>query len=192
MIPRSALDPLVELAEATLTMTVQLQEEVSVRGPGMQYTKTWVDFGEPQPCLLVPASAGGTNIRADQPSVAGEWELKLKRTAVVNDSMRAVVSGEDEEEQAWTRTVALRKVLRPQEHEILRSALAVDVEANPDAAMESSRSGESRNDRKSQTVSKDRAAARARRDAGVDAQGAGDRVESLSVRPRRARRFSHD
>lgn len=193
MIPPSALDPLVEIAEATLTMDVQLQEEISVRVPGsMQYTKTWIDFGTPQPGLLIPATAGGSNIRADQPSVAGEWELKLRRTAVVNDRMRAVVSGEDEEHHAWTRTVALRKVLRPQEHEILRVALAVDVEANPSATMELSRQGESRNDRESEAVPEKGAAARTRSDASLDAARAGDRIESLSVRPRRTGRFPHD
>lgn len=131
LVPAVAVNPLVELAEDTLDHRVQLKQEVSVRGPGMKYVKTWVDFGAVQPGLLIPATEGGDNVRADQPSVAGDWRLKLRRGAEVNSRMRAEVTGVDDEGNEWSRLVAVRKALIPQPTELLREMLVVDVEANP-------------------------------------------------------------
>jgi hypothetical protein len=130
LIPDAALDALEAEAEDTLTDTVQLLEPVEIAQPGLKVIKNWVNFGVPQPGLLLPAEAGGPNIRADQPSVAGDWALKLRKGAAVSARHRARVSGVTDEGEAWTRLVAVRKVLFPR-REILREALCTDVEANP-------------------------------------------------------------
>lgn len=130
-LPPSALDPIEEIAEDTLIHDVQLLDEVTVTQPGMKITKTWVAAGPVRRGLLAPASAGGTNIRADQPSVAGEWVLKMEKGVDMNATQRAQVTGETDEGETWTRLVALRRVLHPRPHELLREALAVDVKANP-------------------------------------------------------------
>jgi len=132
LLPDAALDALEAEAEDTLTDTVQLQEPVEVSQPGLKVVKTWVAFGVPQPGLLLPAEAGGPNIRADQPSAAGEWVLKLRKGAAVSSKYRAVVTRKDPATGAtlWVRTVALRRVLLPPQ-ELVREALGVDVEANP-------------------------------------------------------------
>jgi hypothetical protein len=124
----TALDDLEAIAEAQLTDTVVLLDEIRTKNPvGPGYTTSWVDGpdGE-EPGLLVPASDGGLNIRADQPSAAGEWMLHLRKGRQLSTGRRARVTGETDEGETWTRTVQVRKQLFPR-RELRRRALVVDV-----------------------------------------------------------------
>jgi hypothetical protein len=128
MIPITALDPLEELAEQTLVHRAQLKLEVVTRQPGMKDVVTYVDDGPPnRPCLAVPAEAGGVNVRADAPTPAGDWAFYMLKGTNITGKHRAVVTGEDDEGNVWTKTLAIRKVLWPRAHEVLRECIATEV-----------------------------------------------------------------
>jgi hypothetical protein len=123
------IEPLQEIAEAGLMHEVTLETRGIVEGPGGTDVTTWVEETE-QNGLLTPASAGGTNIRADQPSAAGEWMLAIKSGQAISEGQRAMVRGETKG-IAWQRLVFVQKVLYPKPYELRRRALCIDVEANP-------------------------------------------------------------
>lgn len=126
--------PLQEIAEAGLVHTVILETEQRVRQPGGVYVTTWVAEAA-QDGLLTPASAGGTNIKADQPSAAGDWTLTLRAGQVIAAGQRALVKGYVENDKAkavlWQRLVHVERVLFPQMAEVYREALCTDVATNP-------------------------------------------------------------
>ena len=129
VLPAPALAALRKVAEAGLIHRVTLEAQQNVEGPGGTETITWIAETE-QDGLLTPATAGGTNIRADQPSAAGEWTLALRSGSTISEGQRALVRGETMG-VAWQRLVAVMKVLHPKPSELRRRALCSDVEANP-------------------------------------------------------------
>lgn len=129
LIPTEAFAPLRAMAEASLTDEVTLETRVETRQPGGRILVTWV-VDDPQPGKLAPASAGGQNIRADQPSAAGDWMLILKTGSAVAAGQRALVRGETAG-LAWQRLVNVTRVLHPKPNEIRRRSLCTDTEINP-------------------------------------------------------------
>lgn len=117
------------IAVAGLVHSVTLDTLQSVRGPGARYINVWVTEAEQQG-LLTPASAGGTNIRADQPSAAGDWVLAIRSGRALHEGQRALVRGETNGE-AWQRLVEVSKVLFPKPRELRRRALCVDADLSP-------------------------------------------------------------
>lgn len=117
------------MAEASLTDTVTLETSSEVRQPGGRIVTSWVSENS-QPGKLAPASAGGQNIRADEPSAAGDWMLILGTGSTVAAGQRALVRGETAG-LAWQRLVSVTRVLHPKPNEIRRRALCTDTELNP-------------------------------------------------------------
>ncbi len=126
MLTDLALAPMRQVDAAGLIHDVTLETEVRVRTPGAKYTSTWVSEAE-QPCRLNPASQGGQNIRADQPTAAGDWVLSLVSGATVIAGQRALVRGATGGIQ-WQEFLSIVKVLHPRSHELRRRCLCVDVE----------------------------------------------------------------
>lgn len=117
------LPELQQLNEENLPFTCVLSSPVQVRDPNTaEYTTTW-DSEPAQPCRFGPASAGGTNIRHDQPTAAGDWLLVLKAGAAVSAGQQAAITGPD-----WARAVLVERVAAPRANEMLRKAYCVDLE----------------------------------------------------------------
>jgi hypothetical protein len=114
------------LNEENLPFTVQLSTLAQVQNEETaEFYDVWIP--EPaQPCRLAPASAGGTNLRADQPSAAGDWALVLKVGSAVVAGQQALVRG-----QGWQRLLQVERVVGPRANEMMTKVFCTDVELNP-------------------------------------------------------------
>jgi hypothetical protein len=110
----------------TLTATVRLYTKVETHGPGSRPVITW-EPGRKMPGKLIPATAGGTNIRADQPTPLGDAVLELEEDAVMEAGQRATVEGEDRLQQPWRRAVLIKKVYDPTPMATSRRALVSEI-----------------------------------------------------------------
>lgn len=115
------------MARQTMTGRVRLYSLTERHDPGARPVKTWMPDAQDRAGKLIAAKEGGVNIRADQPSVAGDSVLVMEPGAPLVPGMRATVEWVDSRQEPQRRAVAINRVLPQTPNEITRRALVVEV-----------------------------------------------------------------
>lgn len=126
-LPAPAVAYLRALAKQGMTTTIRLYTPVETQGPGGRPVITWTP-GLALKGKFIPARQGGQNIRADQPTPAGDLVMVLPEGTELTEGQRATGEDENRLSQPWRRAVLIKKVLGPRPNEVTRRAMVTEID----------------------------------------------------------------